>query len=110
MAVAQVATGAQAATIGTTHTLATPATLGKTFVLFVDVAVMVGGDVLEIYLREKTLAADPLAIVRADLLAGPQVEPVWMSVPLPSVHGCDFQIKQTAGTGRTYDFSLRTLD
>ncbi len=110
MVVAQVASGTQAATVGTLHVLHAPTTLGKTFVLYVDCTALTGTDVVEIGVRDKTLSTSALAVVRTETLAGVQAEPVLMTVPLPSVHGCDFTLRQTAGTGRSYPFSLRSLD
>lgn len=109
MALVETATGAQTAVIGTLHTLSTPAA-GKTYVLHIDLSVLAGGDILDIFLRSKVRSTSTMRNVYSITLAGPQSDPNFMSVPIPSVNGAEFQIKQTAGTGRTYDWSVQALD
>jgi hypothetical protein len=109
MALAQTTSGTQTATIGTTHTLATP-TAGKTYVLMVDLTNLVAGDVLDIFLQGKVLSTSTFKNVYSPTFAGPQSDPYFMSVPVPAVNGVQFQLKQTAGTGRAFDWSVISLD
>lgn len=109
MALVETNTGSQTAVIGTTHTLATP-TAGKTFVLHIDLANMVAGDVLDIYLRTKVTSAGTMRNCYSLTIAGLQGDPNFMSIPLPSVNGTEFQIKQTAGTGRVFPWSVQSID
>jgi hypothetical protein len=109
MALAQAASGTQTAVIGTTHTLSTPAT-GKTYVLHLDLSALVAGDVLLIILQTKVLSTSTMRNFYSYTLAGPQADPNHVSVPVPSFNGCQFQIKQTAGTGRAIDWSVQSLD
>lgn len=109
MAVVETSSGTQTATIGTTHTLATP-TAGKTYVLHLDLTNMAAGDFLEVYLSEKVLSGSTQKGVSQANFAGAQIEAVYMSIPIPSANGCQFQLKQTAGTGRAYDWSVQSLD
>ena len=109
MSLAQTNSGTQTATIGTTHTLATP-TAGKTYVLFIDLTNMTATDVLDIFLQAKVLSTSTLRNVYSLTIAGVQSDPNFMSIPIPAVNGVQFQIKQTAGTGRSYDWSVASLD
>ena len=109
MSLAQTTSGTQTATIGTTHTLATP-TAGKTYVLFIDLTNMTATDVLDIFLQAKVLSTSTLRNVYSLTIAGVQSDPNFMSIPIPAVNGVQFQIKQTAGTGRSYDWSVVSLD
>src|SRR3954464_6410641 len=101
MALAEFANGSQAATIGTTHTLSTP-TSGKTYVLHIDLSVMTATDQLDIYMQTKVKSASTIRTMFSVTLAGVQAAPNYMTIPVPSFNGCAFQIKQTAGTGRTF--------
>ena len=109
MTLVQTNSGTQTATIGTTHTLATP-TAGKTYVLFVDLTNLAAGDVLDIFLQGKVLTGSTLKNVYSPTFAGPQSDPYFMSVPVPAVNGVQFQLMQTAGTGRSFDWSVVSLD
>jgi len=109
MSLAQTTSGTQTATIGTTHTLATP-TAGKTYVLFIDLTNMTATDVLDVFLQAKVLSTSTLRNVYSLTIAGVQSDPNFMSIPIPAVNGVQFQIKQTAGTGRSYDWSVVSLD
>lgn len=109
MALVETNTGTQTAVIGTTHTLATP-TAGKTYVLHVDLNALVAGDVLDIFLRTKVLSAGTMRNAYSITLSGPQSDPNFLSIPIPSVNGCEFQLKQTAGTGRAFPWSVQSLD
>lgn len=109
MALAETNTGTQTATIGTLHTLATP-TAGKTYVLHVDLTNLAAGDVLDIFVQTKVLSTSTLKNMYSCTLAGPQADPYFMSVPIPSVNGVQFQLKQTAGTGRAFPWSVQSLD
>jgi hypothetical protein len=109
MALAQTNSGTQTATIGTTHTLATP-TAGKTYVLFIDLTNLAAGDILDIFIQGKVLSTSTLKSIYSCTLAGPQADPYFMSVPVPAVNGVQFQLKQTTGTGRAFDWSVVSLD
>jgi hypothetical protein len=109
VALAQTNSGTQTATIGTTHTLATP-TAGKTYVLHIDLSNLAAGDILDIFMQTKVLSTSTFKNMYSCTLAGPQADPYFMSVPIPSVNGVQFQIKQTNGTGRAFDWSVQSLD
>lgn len=105
----------QTATIGTEHTLLTPTT-AKTRVLTVNLRNLVGVDRVEIRVYNKTISTDSLITGTTTHLAylatfsGAIPDPVVQTVPIPVAYGCLFSLKQTAGTGRTFDWHVVTLD
>lgn len=109
MALVETNTGSQTAVIGTLHTLATP-TAGKTYVLFVDLTNLVAGDVLDLFLQGKVVAASSFKNIYSLTFAGLQSDPFFMSIPIPAPNGVQFQLKQTAGTGRVFPWSVVSLD
>lgn len=102
--ITNVVSGTQTATIGTEHSLSTQTT-ADVFVLTVNVTNMTATDTTE--LRAKTKVLTGGAAVEAVLftLVGVQTEKVvWIEVP--SEWSCEFTLKQTAGTGRSYEWSI----
>lgn len=98
-------TGTQAATIGVEHSLSTLSTI-STYVLVVDCNEMVAGDTLELRAIVETITGSTPALAYIETLNGLQTAPVFLSVPIPTVHSVEFTLKQTAGTGRSYDWSV----
>lgn len=100
-----VASGSQTAVISTEHTLAT-STAGYTFVLVVDTANLANGDAVElrIYTKCKSGGTERLAYCRK--YANAQEELIKYSPPVPADVSCKATLKQTAGTGRVFDWSL----
>ena len=109
MAVVQQASGTQTATIGTEHTLATR-TDGKTYVLVVDLNALANGDVVELRVKDMTLAAGTTRTVYKATFAHAQAEPIVHSIPVASAHEFVATLDQTNGTGRAFPWSLRSLD
>lgn len=111
MAISEHATGSQTATISTEHTLnsTTPETTDGVFQLFIDTANMVAADVLEIRIKEKCRTGDTIRQVLLSTLAGAQSDPLWVSPSLILMNGWDMTIKQTAGTGRAFPWSIRKI-
>lgn len=109
MALAQAASGTQAAVVGVANTLAT-ITTGKTCVLYVDLRALAAGDTVELRVEEKVLAAETAARVNMVTFAGVQADPIAMSLPYAAVHSVAFILTQTTGLARTYPWSVRTLD
>lgn len=108
MAVSSAANGTQAATISTEHTLSTQAVAG-TYVLMVDTTNMVNGDVLELRVKAKTLTGGSALQVVMGTYSNVQADPVKVSIPVPSVYSLTATLKQTAGTGRNFDWNLLLL-
>jgi predicted component of type VI protein secretion system len=111
MAIAELYSGSQTATISTEHVLnsPTPNTTDGIFQVFIDVSAMVAADVLELRIKEKCRAADTIRQVLMSTLAGVQSDPLWVSPSLILMHGWDVTLKQTAGTGRAFPWSIRQV-
>jgi hypothetical protein len=111
MAIAELYSGSQTATINTEHTLnsPTPNTTDGVFQVFVDCNAMVAGDVLELRIKEKCRSGDTIRQVFLSTLAGVQSDPLWVSPSLILMHGWDVTLKQTAGTGRAFPWSIRQV-
>src|SRR5678816_1035681 len=97
--------GTQTATIGTEHTLYNPTT-SKFFTGLVDLTNMASGDTTEIrvYIIAKT--AGSYILYHMQSYSGVQTTPLVFLPPLPSDIGYKLTLKQTAGTGRTYDWKV----
>lgn len=102
------ASGTQAATIGTEHTLTT-LTTNKTFVLVGDTAAMVNGDELELRVKTKVLTGGVLRQAYLGTYRNFQASPVKLSVPLPSDIEFVATLKQTAGTGRSFPWKVLSI-
>lgn len=101
-------TGSQTATINTEHNLSSnPETEQGVFQAFIDVANLVGGDFVEIRLKEKARSADTQREVFVATIAGIQASPMWVSPPLILMNGWALTLKQTEGTGRAFPWSIR---
>lgn len=103
-----IASGTQTATISTEHTLATD-TANHTYVLVVDTANMALGDVVELRLYTKVLSGGAERLAYTTVYAHVQGLPAVYSVPVPADISCKATLKQTAGTGRAYDWKLLAL-
>lgn len=101
--------GTQVAVITTEHTLYTETTDNSILVLEVDTSAMVAGDMLQLRVKGRVLTAG--ADVQGQLItaSGKQVSPLIVSVPYPSPFNAIFTLKQTAGTGRSFPWSVIAL-
>lgn len=113
MAITEAYAGSQTATITTEHVLNTtsPETADGIYQVFVDVAAMVAGDVTEIRVKEKAGSATTQRTIFTSVLSGALSpdEALWVSPTFVLLHGWDVTIKQTAGTGRAYPWSIRKV-
>ena len=117
MAVTVEASGTQAASIGTEHTLGAALTGAKVYILHVNTKNMVLGDTLELRAYKKVLTGDAngalvysatYAHVQGDAAApgsSAAGEVVKASIPIASAYSLTFTLKQTAGTGRSFDWN-----
>lgn len=109
MAVSINTDGSQTAVISTEHTLATITTAG-TFVLGVDLANLVGGDVLELRIKTKLRTSGGTSrLAYIATFTNPQLELMVYSNPVPSPVEFLATLKQTAGTGRAFDWAVYQL-
>ncbi len=97
--------GTQTAVISTEHTLATDIT-AQTYVFVVDCANLVAGDTVELRLYTKCLSGGTERLAYYRSYANVQGEPIKYSVPVPADISCKATLKQTAGTGRAFPWSL----
>jgi len=106
MALSSIQNGTQTATISTEHTLGSAVTAAGTFLLSVNTTNMVNGDVLEIRAKTKVLTGGAEAVYMLATYAHIQGDPVKMSIPIPSLYSLTFTLKQTAGTGRSFEWNI----
>lgn len=109
MAVTVEASGTQSATINTEHTLGAALTTAKSFLLVVNLTNMAGGDELELRAKRKVLSAGALAQIDMAVFQHAQADAVAILGPYPSAHSMEFSLKQTAGTGRNYEWSEESV-
>lgn len=79
---------------------------------FIDASALVGGatpDTLEIQVLETVKAGGTQRLIFEAVLAGVQDEPIWCSPSLVLGVGWQIQIKQTTGTARSFDWSIRKV-
>jgi hypothetical protein len=99
--------GTQTATIGTEHTLDSPST-SATYVFMVDTVNMANNDILELRCYDKVDATN-LRVIWKGTYQHIQVVIGKASPPLAVTAGAQFTLKQTAGTGRSYPWSVRRI-
>jgi hypothetical protein len=78
----------------------------EVFVARVNVSNMAGGDHLFVRSYIKTVAGGALALFQQIELDGAQTEKVVDLDPVGSVHGFELRILQSAGTGRSFEWSI----
>lgn len=110
MPIAEHASGTQTATVGTEHVLGTAddATDGV-FQLVVDMSALAAGDRVEFAVREKAISTGTQRRLVIGAFSGPVADPLYVSDSIILLHGWDFTLKQTAGTGRAFDWSIRKV-
>ncbi len=108
MAVSQTNSGTQTATISTEHTLATITTAGV-YILVVNMTNMAGSDELTLRAKEKVLTGSTSAVAHTAMYKGVQADKTTRSIPIECVHELVFTLQQTAGTGRSFEWSVRNL-
>jgi hypothetical protein len=99
--------GSQTATIGTEHILVSPTT-NATYVFSVDTKNMVNGDLLELRCYDMVDAVN-YAQMWKGTYQHIQVNNAKASPPLAVTTQAKFTLKQTAGTGRSFPWSVRRI-
>lgn len=97
--------GTQTATITTEHTLTTQ-TGNKFYTAYIDLTNMASGDTVEIRASVIVKAAGSHILYYLATYSGAQTNPLVYIPALPSDISYKITLKQTAGTGRTYDWRL----
>jgi len=108
--ITQHASGSQAATVTTEHFLGTdPDTTAGAFQFLVDLSVLQRGDEIEIRVYEKINDTGDTAedVSTWPPIAWEQAEPLFVSPTYLLLVGWRFSIKQTIGTSRTFQWSIR---
>jgi len=111
MAISEAYSGTQTATIGTEHVLntTTPETTDGIYQLVVDLANMAAGDILELRIKEKPISTGTQRTAWTQTFSHAQSDPLFMSPTVILLHGWDMTLKQTAGTGRSFPWSIRKV-
>lgn len=99
--------GSQTATISTEHSLATPTSVA-TYVLSVDTVNLVNGDLLELRCYDMVDGTNYRQMWKATYQHA-QINIAKVSPPLAVTTQAKFTLKQTAGTGRVFPWSLRRI-
>lgn len=109
MAVTSVASGTQTATISTEHSLGAAITTAGVYVLVVDTNAMAGGDRLELRAKTKAISGGVQRLAYVASFRHAQSTLIKYSVPVPVDVEVQFTLKQTAGTGRAFPWSVLSL-
>lgn len=107
MAWAVDSSGTQTATISTEHTLATPTTVA-TYVLSVDTVNLVNGDLVELRCYDMVDGTNYRQIWKGTYQHA-QINNGKISPPIAVTTQAKFTLKQTAGTGRAFPWSVRRI-
>jgi hypothetical protein len=99
--------GTQTATIGTEHTLSSPTT-SATYVLSVDTINLALGDLVELRCYDKVDGTNYRLMWKGSY-QNPQITNAKASPPLAVTTQAQFTLKQTAGTGRAFPWSVRRI-
>lgn len=109
MAVTIHASGSQACTVTTEHTLtANPETTAGAYQVMMDFNPSVALDIFEIRIKEKVLdSSGTQRVVWMDTVAQVQgEEKAWVSPVIMLINGWDVSLKQIAGTSRTIPWRI----
>lgn len=109
MTVASNQSGSQTAVINTEHSLGSAITTAGVYVLVVDCNALVNGDVLELRAKTKAKTGSTSRLAYYVTYANAQTELNKYSVPVPVDTEVVFTLKQTAGTGRAFDWNILAL-
>lgn len=105
MAVTVEADGTQVASIGVEHTLHTD-TDAKVYQLLVDTVNMALGDELELRAKLAVLLGGTRRQILLGAYKNMQADLIKISVPVSSPRDIEFTLKQVAGTGRSFPWSV----
>lgn len=106
MGLASVASGTQAATISTEHSLTQQVGLAGIYVFEVDTSAMQAGDTLVLRVKTKILSGGTLRVTQEETLTGVQSVPNWRSEAIPADIEIVATLLQSAGTGRDYPWKM----
>lgn len=109
MAISEIATGTYnpGATTTTWASQHGPDTSDAAVQVLVDLNELTASDTVECRLLEKTQSGSTARVVWSVSFTGAQAEPVFASPVLLLMHGWSMEMRQTAGTVRDFDWSVR---
>lgn len=99
--------GSQTAVIGTEHSLSTPTT-NATYVLSVDTVNLVNGDLVELRCYDMVDGTNYRQMWKGTYQHA-QINNAKVSPPIAVTTHAKFTLKQTAGTGRVFPWSVRRI-
>lgn len=107
MGITAAAGGTQTVVIGTDHQLTAQTGIGI-YVLVVDTNNMAAGDSLTLKIKTRAVGGGELRVAEATIktFTDLQAEPHKYSIPVPSNNEIAVFLTQTAGTARTFPWSL----
>lgn len=105
MAISEVTSGTQSATLDTEHTLTTQ-TGAEMYVLVVNLVNMADGDTVILRIKTKVLSGGSASLAFSETFTDNQTDEVVYSPPVPSAHSAAFTLEQTDGTGRSFEWSV----
>jgi hypothetical protein len=106
MAVTNAANGTATPTVGGAATTLATITTPGVYVLTLNLANMASGDTVTVRARTKALTGGTLGDVMARTFTGAQTVPIRQSIPVLSEHEVAFTLTQTAGTARSFPWSV----
>lgn len=113
MAIAEHATGTRTAgtppEAGFTALGSSPDTTDGVYQLFIDLTNLARGDTIEVQCLEKIVSGGTARLVWEATMSNAQDEPGFASPSLILMHGWTFQMRQTLGAARTFDWSIRKV-
>jgi hypothetical protein len=108
MAWAVDSSGSQTATVGTEHVLASPTTVA-TYVFSMDTVNLVNGDALELRVYDMVDGTNYREIWKLTYQHAQGTRNGKAFPPIPVTTQAKFTLKQTAGTGRAFPWSVRRI-
>src|SRR5581483_3174438 len=100
--------GTQTATIGTEHVLDSPTT-SATYVFAVDTVNLALGDIVELRVYDMVDGTNYRQVFKGTYGPVPQINNGKVSPPIAVTTQAKFTLKQTAGTGRAFPWSVRRI-
>lgn len=106
MAASVKTSGSQTATAGGAEDVLATVTDAGAYVLVVDTAAMVDGDIVELRIYGKSRSGDTERVIYRAAFAHSQGEPLKQSVCVISPHHAKFSLVQSAGTARAFPWAV----
>lgn len=109
MAVTNAANGTASPAVGAGATTLTTQTTAGVYVLTVNLSNMASGDTVTVKARGKALSGGAAADMMTRTFTGAQTVPVRQSLPVLAEHEVVFTIEQSAGTARSFPWSVAAV-